>query len=126
MKNTYEPDATHWAAGESGGSDMICDVCHGAEPTGELVRYFHRGPVGDFEHVPAMECPICGDQTFRPDVVDAVYSGRSPHRRHHRELLRRRCTNLALKSFRQPLAENGYPAVAIQNTHKIRSHYRRL
>ena len=53
---------------------MICDVCHGAEPSGKLVRYslFIGDRLVIFEHVPAMQCPNCGDQTFRPDVVDAV------------------------------------------------------
>ena len=53
---------------------MICEVCHGAERTEQLVRYSLF--IGDrpviVEHVPAIVCPNCGEESFQPDVVDAV------------------------------------------------------
>ena len=53
---------------------MICDVCHSAERTDQLVRYSIS--LGDrfviVDHVPAIVCPHCGETSYRPEVVDAV------------------------------------------------------
>ena len=52
---------------------MKCDLCKGAlvkRKVSYVIEF--KGRIHIVEHVPAMECPQCGERLYSPETVDKI------------------------------------------------------